>query len=160
MLQERLAQAQFPPGTQHPQRVNPAEFIPVGTQRDARDLVAIIGQEPQGRVEGLAFDRPVHPALEVAGYMPPVILESLFIGVKDDSLIARTEGAHADACGPFRYSRSHVHSDFHVPRTTYFFETVALQAQRTLLISLSYVAHQRYPCIGPCLGDLLLRPLL
>src|SRR5450759_4950803 len=140
MLQERLAQTRSPPGTQHRQGVNPAEFIPVDTQRDARDLVALVGQEPQGRVECLTFDRPVFPMLKVAGHMPPVILESLFIGVKNDALIARAEGARGDTGRPFRLSRSFVHLNLHVPGTTYLLKAVTLQAQRALLIFLSDVA--------------------
>src|SRR5579859_5556756 len=160
MLQERFAQTRSPPGTQHRQGVNPAEFITVGAERDARDLVAFVGQEPQGRIEGLTLDRPVHPSLEVAGHMPPVIFESLFIGVKDDALVAGAKGAHSDACGPFRFSRSFVHGDFHVPRTPYLLKAGTLQAQRALRISLSHEATQRNPRIGAGLWDLLPRPLL
>src|ERR1700730_11744767 len=109
MLHERLAQTRSPPGTQHSQGVNPAQFIPVGTERDARDMVALVGQEPQGRIEGLTLNRPVLPSLEVAGQVSPVILERLFIGIKDDALIAWAEGSHVNASRPFRLSRSFVH---------------------------------------------------
>src|SRR5579863_1178373 len=134
MQHERLTQTHSSPGTQHRQGVNPAGIIAIGTQRDSSYAFTLEGQEPQGGIKVLTLDRPVFPFLEVARHMPPVILESLIIGIEDQALVAPAEGTHGDPRRPFRLRWSFLHLNLHVPRTTNLFEALPLQALSALLI--------------------------
>src|SRR5260370_3622793 len=91
--------------------------------------------------------------------MPPVIPESLVKRIEDDALVAGSEGARGDTCGPLRLGRSFVHLDLHVPGTPYLLETRTLQALLALLVILGHEAAQSYARIRPGLWYLPLRPL-
>src|SRR6266446_2825856 len=121
----------------------------------------IICQEPQARIEVLAFDRPVLPHAELRRQMAPVILECFFIGLEHSTLILSPhKRTDSDTLRPLRRWGGLVHFDLHAPGMAYKLVACSLKALLCRLIDATGPAEQRDTRIGRGLRNVLVCPYL
>src|SRR5438874_12778513 len=98
--QQRVAKTPPAPPSPHSQNSHPRFAVAVvGVQRKARDLVPVVGDEPERRIEALATEVPRRPLAVVVRDVVPVIPKGFLARLEDLALAARTHRLDADAAG-------------------------------------------------------------